>query len=96
MNTQAPKYDFSCNKLIKHWTRLDGFQTAGLLTPIAQELLLSARHMENLEVIGKKEKSKTFLDKYVEAVKEGKRTETKMKALLWRANWSIAVLLSQS
>lgn len=50
----------------------------GLLTPIVQELLPSARHMENLEVIGKKkrEKFKTFSDKYTEVVKEGMHTET--------------------
>lgn len=46
-NTQAPKDGFSCNKLIKHWRRLDRFQTVGLLTPIAQELLPSARRTEN-------------------------------------------------
>lgn len=51
----------------------------GLLTPIAQELLPSARRTGNLEVIEKKKErrtSKTVSDKYSEVVKEGMCTES--------------------
>jgi len=63
LNTEAPKDDFSCNKLIKHWRRLDGFETVGLLTPIAHELLPSTSYREKREMIGekRKEKSKNLL-----------------------------------